>query len=470
MPEWIHNRAEHILAKNPDMSKSQAFAIATQQSHATGHTPKSYGTPTGKHVAKEKYDTPKDDTQTANPGKLESPKMASAFAEELHGVLGKIASRAGTRAILHGTLRASSLTPEQLQHALGGRESVKQLYERAANKAMAESSKPSLFRKADLLGEQLAGVHSVGHPLFPHGSGVQRMMMESGYSGHYPSMPAELELEKKFFSEGKYAAFDGSESSKMDTTKEASRWMQAIRSGELSGEELVKGLARANERSQTTRLLAEPKKVKGLLQHAEDIKAFHESPLNPRLREVAQNSPVRELRGQMSLQQSPADVVQSGHTDVFNRTPQLDVSITGRRRYSWDTPADVAEATKAKMQRAMGSELYPLMEVGDRPQLPHLHTTAPIPEPTAPTQRLTTPFLKASAARQQAFLEELAQLKEAGALDFLRTSMGGKKWLLEPLEHTVSTAGKQVASSPEEMAKILAKKRAARAASFRPSP
>lgn len=47
MPEWIHNRAEHLLAKNPSMSKSQAFAIATQQSHALGKTPKSYGTKAG---------------------------------------------------------------------------------------------------------------------------------------------------------------------------------------------------------------------------------------------------------------------------------------------------------------------------------------------------------------------------------------------------------------------------------------
>jgi hypothetical protein len=36
MPAWIHNRAEHILAKNPSMPKGEAFAIATQQSHAVG--------------------------------------------------------------------------------------------------------------------------------------------------------------------------------------------------------------------------------------------------------------------------------------------------------------------------------------------------------------------------------------------------------------------------------------------------
>lgn len=75
------------MAKNPDMPKSEAFAIATQQSHALGKTPKSYGTSTGKHVAKEKYDTPRDDKQTANPGKLKSSvmeKAATANWEKVH--------------------------------------------------------------------------------------------------------------------------------------------------------------------------------------------------------------------------------------------------------------------------------------------------------------------------------------------------------------------------------------------------
>lgn len=77
MPKWIHDRAEHLLAKNPSMSKSMAFAVATQQAHSTGHTPKGYGTSEGKSTAKAKFDTPKDDEQSANPGKLESSKMAA---------------------------------------------------------------------------------------------------------------------------------------------------------------------------------------------------------------------------------------------------------------------------------------------------------------------------------------------------------------------------------------------------------
>lgn len=79
MPRWIHSRAEHLLAKNPDMSKSQAFAIATQQSHAAGKTPKGYGTAEGKSVAKEKFDKPKKEYEkTPNPGSLDSPKLKSA--------------------------------------------------------------------------------------------------------------------------------------------------------------------------------------------------------------------------------------------------------------------------------------------------------------------------------------------------------------------------------------------------------
>jgi hypothetical protein len=75
MPSWIHERAKHISAKNPSMSESQAWAIATQQSHALGKTPKGYGTAEGRREAKEKYTTPKDDKKTANPGNLTSARM-----------------------------------------------------------------------------------------------------------------------------------------------------------------------------------------------------------------------------------------------------------------------------------------------------------------------------------------------------------------------------------------------------------
>jgi len=77
MPAWIHNRAEHLLAKNPSMGKSTAFAIATQQSHATGKTPRGYGTRAGKREAKQKFDEPKKKyVKAANPGDLETPKLS----------------------------------------------------------------------------------------------------------------------------------------------------------------------------------------------------------------------------------------------------------------------------------------------------------------------------------------------------------------------------------------------------------
>lgn len=81
----MHDRAEHILAKNPSMPKSEAFAIATQQMHSLGKSPKGYGTQEGRATAKAKFDTPKDDKKTANPGNLESAKMASGLTVEYDG-------------------------------------------------------------------------------------------------------------------------------------------------------------------------------------------------------------------------------------------------------------------------------------------------------------------------------------------------------------------------------------------------
>lgn len=100
MPAWIHDRAAHILAKNPSMPKSEAFAIATQQGHATGKTPKGYGTSKGKSESKQKYDSPKSYKKTPNPGNLKTPKLPartkrahvnaiqfSAFGQELKSIL-----------------------------------------------------------------------------------------------------------------------------------------------------------------------------------------------------------------------------------------------------------------------------------------------------------------------------------------------------------------------------------------------
>lgn len=66
MPEWIHARAENILKKNPSMPKSEAFAIATQQSHVLGKSPDGYGTTKGREMAHRKFSTPADDQKTAH--------------------------------------------------------------------------------------------------------------------------------------------------------------------------------------------------------------------------------------------------------------------------------------------------------------------------------------------------------------------------------------------------------------------
>jgi len=63
MPQWIHQRAKRIQKDNPSMPESEAFAIATQQSHAGGHSPKGYGTAEGRKTARKKYDGPRSGYQ-----------------------------------------------------------------------------------------------------------------------------------------------------------------------------------------------------------------------------------------------------------------------------------------------------------------------------------------------------------------------------------------------------------------------
>lgn len=71
MPKWIHDRASHIEAKNPDMPRSMAFAIATQQAHTIKKSSKDYGTEEGLEIARKSND------KTADLGGLS--KRASFF-------------------------------------------------------------------------------------------------------------------------------------------------------------------------------------------------------------------------------------------------------------------------------------------------------------------------------------------------------------------------------------------------------
>jgi hypothetical protein len=80
MPAWIHDRAAHLRAKNPAMPEGESWAIATQQSHALGKSPKSYGTAKGRAVAKAKFKTPEDDVKAA---KGLSKRAMYSFVEEV---------------------------------------------------------------------------------------------------------------------------------------------------------------------------------------------------------------------------------------------------------------------------------------------------------------------------------------------------------------------------------------------------
>lgn len=100
MPEWIHNRADHIRGKNPGMPKSESFAIATQQAYAAGKAPGSYGTSKGRHESHEKYNEGKSHYEKAADPKNKSKsaglslEMFLGFSDEFK----KIATTAPTTA------------------------------------------------------------------------------------------------------------------------------------------------------------------------------------------------------------------------------------------------------------------------------------------------------------------------------------------------------------------------------------
>lgn len=56
--KWVYQRAKHIRSKNPDMSESTSFAIATQQAHKVGKSSKKHRTPAGVRAAHAKMRRP----------------------------------------------------------------------------------------------------------------------------------------------------------------------------------------------------------------------------------------------------------------------------------------------------------------------------------------------------------------------------------------------------------------------------
>jgi hypothetical protein len=64
--KWVHDRAHRIMREGETgeqyggkKGKSVAYAIAVQQAHKLGKSPKGFRTPTGVRVAKKKFDMPR---------------------------------------------------------------------------------------------------------------------------------------------------------------------------------------------------------------------------------------------------------------------------------------------------------------------------------------------------------------------------------------------------------------------------
>lgn len=84
---WIYQRAARIRKKNPDMEESTSFAVATQQAHKVGKSPKKFRTKQGVREAKVKFSLPKKEYQKT------AAKEASADIGSVDELLEKISAR-----------------------------------------------------------------------------------------------------------------------------------------------------------------------------------------------------------------------------------------------------------------------------------------------------------------------------------------------------------------------------------------
>lgn len=98
--KWVHDRAHRIMEKGdvqekygPEKGKQVAYAIATQQAHAVGKSPKDFRTPQGVHEAKQKYDEPKSEYQK------------TAASSLIHNLLKGIPKQGRTRIRIHNILK-----------------------------------------------------------------------------------------------------------------------------------------------------------------------------------------------------------------------------------------------------------------------------------------------------------------------------------------------------------------------------
>lgn len=76
--KWIHDRAHRMMEENPDMPKGMAYAVATQQGHKVGKSPKGFRTSEGVAAAKAKMQGPKSSYQKT--------AMIEGFFDELEKI------------------------------------------------------------------------------------------------------------------------------------------------------------------------------------------------------------------------------------------------------------------------------------------------------------------------------------------------------------------------------------------------
>jgi len=82
--KWVHDRAHRIMSEGDTKDeygkkkgKSVAYALAVQQAHSLGKSPKDFRTQHGIHEAKQKYDEPKSEYQKT---------ATAAFFDELEEI------------------------------------------------------------------------------------------------------------------------------------------------------------------------------------------------------------------------------------------------------------------------------------------------------------------------------------------------------------------------------------------------
>jgi len=102
--------------------KSMAYAIATQQAHKVGKSPKGFRTPQGVHEAKVKFDRPKKEYQKTAGLTAKEKTQITNKSGAIGGLLGMGTAGAGAVALGHLVDKSGRLSnlPLPLQLALGG--------------------------------------------------------------------------------------------------------------------------------------------------------------------------------------------------------------------------------------------------------------------------------------------------------------------------------------------------------------